>query len=466
MRVPAPHLRRPNLRRPHVSGSVIRRWLVPGIGLKRWLLVVFVGELMLALGGALLLRQVYREYDFSGPGQSVLYTVTLQFFPYWVRGVIVGVAGVGLFAYGSWRAIRVLMGPFSRPEGDQPLVEVIYQKRFLSRGPKVVVIGGGTGLSTLLRGIKEHTSNITAVVTVADDGGSSGRLREELGIPAVGDIRNCIVALADSEPLMGELLQYRFPGEGEAGLGGHTVGNLLLAAMASVQGDDFEEGVRQMNRVLAVRGQVVPATGTAVTLHARLVDGAEVVGQSEIAKSTRIDRVWLTPEDVSAGDDARRAVDEADLIVVGPGSLYTSIMPSLLLPELLAAVRASEAVKLYVCNVATQRGETQGYDLAGHLGALERHTGAGWIDVILANNRFDAKRPGGYEAEAVKLRWPPAVSAGAAGAHTHLPRLVLEDVVDPENAHHHEPARLAAAGMRVYEREAFGRHRPRVSRTA
>lgn len=448
--------------RPRISASVLRRWLEPGIGVKRWLLVVFAGELLLALAGALILRQVYRGYDFSGPGQSLLYLLTLQFLPYWGRGVIVGTLGAGLFVYGSWRAIRALMGPFLRSEGDQPLVEVIYQKRFLARGPKIVVIGGGTGLSTLLRGIKDHSSNITAVVTVADDGGSSGRLREELGIPAVGDIRNCIVALADSEPLMGELLQYRFPGSGEASLGGHTIGNLLLAAMTSVQGDDFEEGVRQMNRVLAVRGQVVPATGTAVTLHARLLDGTEVTGQSEIAKSIKIERVWLTPEDVSAGDDARRAIEEADLIVAGPGSLYTSIMPSLLLPELLTAVKASTAVRLYICNVATQRGETQGYDLADHVAAVERHTGAGWIDVVLANNQFEAKRPGGYGAEAVRLRWPPAAILTEAA----MPRLVLEDVVDPENAHHHDPARLAAAVMRIYERESFERRRSRVSRTA
>jgi len=417
---------------------------------------------LLALAGALLLRQVYREYEFSGPGQTALYLLTMQFVPYWVRGLIVATAGTALFVYGSWRSVRVLMGPFLNSEGDQPLVEVIYQKRFLARGPKIVVIGGGTGLSTLLRGIKEYTSNITAVVTVADDGGSSGRLREELGIPAVGDIRNCIAALADSEPLMTQLLQYRFPGEADASLGGHTIGNLLLAAMSSIQGDDFEEGVRQMNRVLAVRGQVVPATGTAVTLHARLLGGAEVTGQSEIAKSSRIDRVWLTPDDVAAGDDALRAIDEADLIVIGPGSLYTSIMPSLLLPELLAAVKASAAVRLYICNVATQRGETQGYDLADHVGALERHTGPDWIDAVLANNQFDARRPGGYAAEPVKLRWPPAT----IHSETALPRLVLDDVIDPDNAHHHDSARLAAAVIRVFERESFGRRHARISRTA
>ena len=450
-----------NLPRPRVSGAVLRRWLTPGIGIKRWLVVVFAGELLLALAGALILRELYRDFDF-GPGQTVLYLMTLQFLPYWVRGVVVGVAGVVLFVWGSWRAVRALMGPFLASEGDQPLVEVIYQKRFLSRGPKTVVIGGGTGLSTLLRGIKEHTSNITAVVTVADDGGSSGRLREELGIPAVGDIRNCIAALADSEPLMAELLQYRFTGGAEASLSGHTVGNLLLAAMASVQGDDFEEGVRQMNRVLAVRGQVVPATATPVTLHAQLVDGAQVSGQSEIAKATQIDRVWLMPDNVVASEDAVRAIGEADLIVIGPGSLYTSIMPSLLLPDLLNAVKGSAAVKLFICNVATQCGETEGYDLTDHLAALERHTGSGWIDAVLANNRFDARRPGDYGAEPVKLRWPPS----AVFAHTATPRLVLEDVVDPENAHHHDPARLAGAVMRVYERESYGRRRSRVQRTA
>jgi uncharacterized cofD-like protein len=445
-----------------VSASVLRRWLKPGIGIKRWLVIVFIGEFLLALAGALILRQVYRDYDFSGPGQGAMYIATLQFLPYWMRGAVVGVAGVGLFVYGSWRAVGVLMGPFRSADGDQPLVEVIYQKRFLARGPKTVVIGGGTGLSTLLRGIKEHTGNITAVVTVADDGGSSGRLRDELGIPAVGDIRNCIAALADSEPLMAELLQYRFPGEGEGSIGGHTIGNLLLAAMNSIQDGDFEEGVRKMNRVLAVRGQVVPATGTAVTLHARLQDGSEVTGQSEIGRSTKIDRVWLTPQDVTASEDARKAIDEADLIVIGPGSLYTSIMPSLLLPELMGAIRSSKAIRLYVCNVATQRGETQGYDLSDHLAALELHTGPGWIDVVLANNRFKARRRGGTKAAPVKLRWPPVT----ADVYSAPPRLILDDVVDAENSHHHESARLAAAIMRMYERETYERRRPRSARSA
>jgi uncharacterized cofD-like protein len=434
------------------------------MGIKRWIAIVFVGELCLALAGALALRQVYRDFDVPSPSQAVVSTVTLQFLPYGLRAVLLGAAGLALFGYGSWRVVRVLMGPFLSTDADQqPLVEVIYQKRFLARGPRIVVLGGGTGLSTLLRGLKEHTSNITAVVTVADDGGSSGRLREELGIPAVGDIRNCIAALADAEPVMAKLLQYRFPGDESGSLGGHTIGNLLLAAMSSVQGDDFEEAVRQMNRVLAVRGQVVPATGTPVTLHARLLDGREVVGQSEIARCTAIDRVWLTPEGVAASEDAARAIAEAELIVIGPGSLYTSIMPSLLLPEIVDAVRASAAIRLYVCNVATQLGETQEFDLADHVAALERHTSPGMIDVVLANNQFGARRPGAYTAQPVRLRWPPA---GASVAVASQPRLVLEDVVDPDNAHHHDSVRLAAAVMHIYEGESFGRRRSRVARTA
>ena len=449
-----------NSPRPRGAGSRLRRWLTPGIGIKRWLGLVFVGEFCLALAGAFLLRQFYRDVDVSGPGQAVVSGLTLQFLPYWLRGLLLAAVGLALFLYGSWRGVSVLMEPFLPVSPDQPLVEVIYQKRFLARGPRVVAIGGGTGLSTLLRGLKEYTGNITAVVTVADDGGSSGRLRTELGIPAVGDIRNCIVALADSEPLMGELLQYRFPGDGTASLGGHTIGNLLLAAMTSVQGDDFEEGVRQMNRVLAVRGQVVPATATPLVLHARLVDGREVSGQSVITGTAGIDRVWLAPADVPAGEDARRAVEEADLIVIGPGSLYTSIMPTLLLPEIATAIRLSGARRLYVCNVATQTGETEGYDLSDHLRAVEAHTGSGLIDFVLANNRFDARRPGDYSASPVKLSWP--AGRKAAG----VPRLVLEDVVDRDNAHHHDPARLAAAVMRIYERAGRSRRRAHASRSA
>lgn len=440
----------------------LRRWLTPGIGIKRWLLVVFLGLLLLALAFAHMIRQVSAQLEPESPAATLVDVATLQFLPYPLRGMVVGAIGAVLVVLGAYRVIRVVTEPFRATDGRQPLVEVIYQKRFLARGPRIVAIGGGTGLSALLRGLKEHTSNLTAVVTVADDGGSSGVLRQELGIPPVGDIRNCIAALADAEPLMSELLQYRFPAtvgsDGTAtGLGGHTVGNLLLAAMTQVEGGDFEEGVRRINRILAVRGRVVPVSPTPLTLHARRRDGTVVDGQSRIMRTTQVDRVWITPAEVDASDEAIAAIAEADLIVLGPGSLFTSLLPTLLVPAVRDAVLASPGLRMYVCNVATQEGETEGFDLAMHVDALIDHTSAGLVDVVLANNRFDARVPGEWWGGAIRLRWPPAA--------TPAPRLVLDDVVDPDNAHQHDPARLATAVLRAYEAEVGSRRRV-VSRTA
>jgi uncharacterized cofD-like protein len=461
----------------------LRRWLTPGIGVKRWLVVAFAGLLLIAIGVAHVLRQLTADLEPSDTLSTVIDVVTLQWLPYQLRGLIAGVLGVSLFGYGAYRVIRALVDPFEAWDGEQPMVEVIYQKRFLARGPRVVAIGGGTGLSMLLRGLKEHTSNLTAVVTVADDGGSSGVLRTQLGIPAVGDIRNCIVALADAEPLMGRLLQYRFPGASTAfdppdhpvsgpsapspqdsrdkemppaGLGGHAVGNLLLAALVQLEDGDFEEAVREMNRVLAVRGRVVPATATVISLCARLDDGTEVTGQSRIATTNDVDRVWVTPEDVRPTNDALEAIADAELIVIGPGSLFTSLLPALVVPGIREAIAASGALVVFVCNVATQPGETGGFDLADHLDALARH-GAGQLpDIVLANNRFDAHAPTGWLGQPVKLRWPSAASPG--------PRLVLEDLVDPDNAHHHDSERLATAVIGAWEREGGHRRRPNVSR--
>ena len=442
----------------------LRRWLTPGIGIKRWLVVVFAGLLLLAVAFAHFLRQITRDLAPTGLAGGLIDLLTLQFLPFALRGFIAATVGVGLVAFGAYRTVRVLTDPLRAPDPDQPLVELIYQKRFLSRGPRIVAIGGGTGLSTLLRGLKEHTSNLTAIVTVADDGGSSGVLRSELGIPPVGDIRNCIVALADAEPLMSEVLQYRFPDavDGEPhGLGGHALGNLLIAAMTAVEGGDFEDGIRMMNRVLAVRGQVLPVSPTPLTLHARLADGSVVDGQSQVMRTPGIERVWLTPEDVQASEDALAAIDEAELIVLGPGSLYTSLLPSLLIPAIRDAVGRATAPRIFVCNVATQEGETTGYDLAEHVDALVAHTSPTIIDIVLANNdaviRPGAGPPAGASPKAVKLRWPPASDP--------VPRLILDDVLDPDNAHHHDPARLAAAIIRAFEGEA-GIRRRTASRAA
>jgi uncharacterized cofD-like protein len=459
----------------------LRRWLTPGIGIKRWLLVVFVGLLVLALAFAHFLRQSTRDLEPGGAATALIDLLTLQFLPYPLRGLVAGAVGLALVAIGGYRVIHQLTDPLRAPDADQPLVEVIYQKRFLARGPRVVAIGGGTGLSILLRGLKEHTSNLTAIVTVADDGGSSGVLRQELGIPPVGDLRNCIAALADAEPLMSQLLQYRFPGSGavagagsggggaasepEPGLGGHAVGNLLLAAMTAIEGGDFEEGVRQLNRILAVRGRVLPATATPLTLHARCRGGSVVDGQSRIMRTGDIERVWITPDDVRPSDDALAAIADAELIVLGPGSLFTSLLPSLLIPAIRDALLATAAPIVFVCNVATQEGETEGFDLAGHLEALSAHTAPGLVDVVLANNRFDARVPTGWVAAPVRLRWPPSTGEGSAVPGGAAPRLVLDDVVDADNAHHHDPARLSAALLRVLEAETGSRRRTAV-RTA
>jgi uncharacterized cofD-like protein len=443
-----------------------RRWLQPGIGVKRWLVVVFLGLLLIALGTAHVIRQVTPTLQPGSLADSIVNVVTLGFLPFALRGLLAGAAGAMLVAIGAWRTLRAVTEPLRAAE-DQPLVEVIYQKRFLARGPRVVAIGGGTGLSTLLRGLKEHTSNITAIVTVADDGGSSGALRSELGIPPVGDIRNCIAALADAEPLMSELLGYRFPGGRQAdgvpvetepgGLGGHAVGNLIIAALTALEGGDFEEGVRRMNRVLAVRGQVLPASPTPINLHAATTDGVVVSGQSTVMRTPGIQRVWISPTEVAASEDALAAIADAEIIVLGPGSLYTSVLPVLLVPEIRDAVAAASAIRVYVCNVATQTGETSGYDLSNHVEALAAHTSPGLVDIVLANDHLD--HPDAVRrAQAVALRWPPAISP--------VPHLATDDVADEADPHHHDPARLAAAILRACEREAASLRRERVARSA
>jgi uncharacterized cofD-like protein len=444
----------------------LRRWLVPGIGVKRWLLLVFLGLVLLALGVAHFLRQATANLEPGGLAQMLLDAATLQFLPYPLRGLLAGLAGLGCVGFGAWRLARALTDPLraSQAGEDQPLVDVIYQQRFLARGPRIVAIGGGTGLSTLLRGLKGHTSNLTAIVTVADDGGSSGALRAELGIPPVGDIRNCIAALADAEPQMADLLGYRFPGGADVpgsadtaasgGLAGHALGNLLLAALTELESGDFEEAVRRMNRVLAVRGRVVPASPTPVTLHARTRDGATVLGQSAVMRTRDIERAWITPDDVRASRDAVAAIEAAEIVVMGPGSLYTSVLPVLLIPEIRDAVAASGAIRVYVCNVAMQAGETEAMDLADHVEALLAHTGPGLIDVVLANDRLE--RAGGGPGP-VALRWPPAADP--------VPHLATDDVVDGRTGHHHDPERLAVAILRACEREAAAVRRERVARS-
>lgn len=415
------------------------KWLLPGIGVKRWLLTLALGILLIGLGIGLLFRQFYL---FSG----IYRYLSLTFLPLWARGPLLILMGLGLIAVGLIGLNRALLSPFVR-DGHQ-VVEALYRHRQSSQGPKVVAIGGGHGLATLLRGLKAYTSNITAIVTVADDGGSSGRLRRALGVLPPGDFRNCIAALADDEGLITQLFHYRFPSvSADSGLDGHSFGNLFITAMAEVTGS-FERAILESSRVLAIRGEVLPSTLHNVTLMGDLREEAtgtgvrRVAGESTITQAVgTIERVYLEPDDVPAYPRAVRAILEADLVVAGPGSLYTSVLPNLLVREIAQAVAASRALRVYVCNVATQRGETEGYTVGDHVAALERHVGSGLFPVVLANDNFAYadRLPQGVEHPRLE------VPAGAPyTVHT-------ADLVDPVHPWRHDSAKLARALMRLLE---------------
>ena len=402
---------------------------------KRWLLLLLAGTSIVGLGVAYLLRDIYVSWTFP----PVFYYLTLQFIPRALRGLLFGLLGFGAIAVAIYQLNHSLLSAFVRP-GQEDVAETVYRHWQRDRGPKIVAIGGGTGLSALLRGLKEHTSNITAIVTVADDGGSSGRLRQQLGVLPPGDFRNCIAALADAESLTTQLFQYRFS-EGE-GLNGHSFGNLFIVAMAGVTGN-FERALLESSKVLAVRGQILPSTLENVTLVAELRDegalGASdgpqwVEGESHIPESGgRIERVFLQPDAVPAYPGAVRAILDADLIVAGPGSLYTSILPNLLVQDIVRAAQASRAKKVYVCNVATQPGETEGYTLGDHMAALHRHIGPNLFANVLANDTFTYTLP--------NLRGVAWVTPDHPADASY--QVFTADVVDKDYPWRHDPAKLA-----------------------
>ncbi len=416
----------------------ILKLLYPGMHLKRWILVLMLGMLVLILGVAYLLVEMYR----TAPFPEEVFWLTLQFLPRPVRAALFGTLGLTLIVWSLWKLNRSLIDALAPGRSD--IVDAIYNYRARQRGPKVVAIGGGTGLATLLRGLKDYTSNLTAIVTVADDGGSSGRLRRELGVLPPGDFRNCLVAMADVEPLMAKLFQYRF--EQGSGLDGHSFGNLFIVAMMGVTGS-FEHALRESSRVLAVRGQVLPSTLENVTLCAETEDAATVEGESQITALGRgIRRIYLQPPHPPAYPEALRAILEADLIVLGPGSLYTSLLPNLLVDGIYRALLASNALRVYVCNVATQRGETDGYGVREHVAALRRHLPRDPFHYVLANSRTDVTIPERYRSQVVTID----MSRGAP-IDFHL---VLADVVDPENPLRHDSAKLAQALIRLYYEKA------------
>jgi len=415
------------------------RWLQPGLGLKRWLLLLIAGLTLLALGVAALPRLLdfsawWRLLERTTPWLPVVLLFT-------IGGILVGLAILNLN--------RALLGAFRRASPDD-VVETVWRHRQRRRGPKIVAIGGGHGLNTLLRGLKEYTDNITAIVTVADDGGSSGKLRRDLGMLPPGDFRNCIAALSEAEGLVSQLFQYRF-GQ-DSGLDGHSFGNLYLTAMTAITGS-FVSALEESSRVLAVRGRVIPSTLIPVVLGAEVLvshppQGASpgqllrVQGESRIGELRgQVQRVYLEPEDAPAYPEAIRAILDADLIVIGPGSLYTSVLPNLLVQDLARAVSSSTATKAYVCNVATQAGETEGYDVSAHVNALRDHVGPGLFHLVLANHTFGDNPPPGEGVDWARL---PEVRPTDYG-------LVTGDLVDRQYPWRHDPAKLAVALIQCLE---------------
>lgn len=411
------------------------RWFQPGLGVKRWLGLMVLGTALIGLGLALLLLQIYR----ASPDSELLYFLSLQVLPRWLRVALFSLSGIGLLLLAVVRLNRALLAPYS--SRGRPLVEVVAEHRRLGRGPRIVAVGGGTGLATLLRGLKQHSTNLTAIVTMADDGGSSGRLRRSLGLPPPGDLRNCLAALADDEKMMTQLFQYRFR-EGEE-LEGHSFGNLFIAALAGVTGS-FDRGLLEAERVLTIRGRVLPSTLQDVSLLADKtpvmdVQAVRIEGESRISGAPgRIRHVYLEPNDPQAYPLTLQALLNAEMIVLGPGSLYTSLLPNLLVPDIAHAIRASRAFKVYVCNVATQPGETDGYGLVDHMRAIEGHVGSGLVDLVLVNDKQAGDLP--PQIERVQAESGPL----ATPVHS-------ADLVDPQQPWRHDANKLAETLIALLE---------------
>jgi uncharacterized cofD-like protein len=341
----------------------ILKWLYPGIGIKRWMGLSAFGAILLIIGS-------------SGLQSRQFFIIRILDLSILLLGIIILILGIKRLTHAFIAAVI----PASR---ENELVDILYQRKQLARGPKIVAVGGGTGLATLLVGLKEYTSNITAIVTVADDGGSSGRIRQQFDILPPGDIRNCLVALADASTMMRDLFQFRFEEGSE--LAGHNFGNLFITVMTRLTGD-FEKAIRETSKVLALRGQVIPSTLNNVVLIASHTDGSVTEGEDRIPKANKpIATVYLRPAGSEATPEALRAIREADLIVLGPGSLYTSIIPNLLIKDITEGIAASRAIKVYVCNVMTQPGETDGYSASNHIKALIEHSHPALIDYCIVN---------------------------------------------------------------------------------
>ena len=420
------------------------KWLYPGMKFKRWLFLFAIGVILTGMGLAVVFNYKYLDsfeellfyaaYTMTG---TYDYTVTA------IVGSIVIVCGVLIMLLATRMIIRSLITVLV-PDKSGRLVDMIYEHRRLDKGPNITVVGGGTGLSVLLRGMKEVTRNVTAVVTVADDGGSSGRLREEFNVIPPGDLRNCLVALADTEPMMEKLFQYRFTGNSD--LAGHSFGNLFITAMTEVTGD-IEQALKESSRVLAVKGRVFPATTAKVRLSATMDDGSVVDGESQIPLvHKRIKRVHIFPRQVEAVPSTLKAIREAEVIVLGPGSLYTSVIPNLLVEDIAREIRESSAIKIYICNVMTQPGETDDYTASMHVRALIEHGGNGIVDYVLVNNKPISQEM--QEHYAREGQYPVLVDENAI-ADLGV-KCFKADIIDDSKMIHHDSLKLAHQVMEIY----------------
>lgn len=365
-------------------------WLIPGLQVKRWFALIFIGATMMAFGFLILcdIKPVFYTMEFV---RKIAMNISTE----WVAFTII-MFGAAMFFKG-WQKTNLSILDLNNGREKETILEALYRRRKLNRGPKIVAIGGGTGLSMLLKGIKHITNNITAVVTVGDDGGSSGRLREGMGILPPGDIRNCIAALADDEDLITKLFQYRFK-SGE-GLEGHSFGNLFLTALCAITGD-MVRAVKESSNVLSIRGRVLPSTLDDMKLVAEMEDGRIIRGESNIPEAHgKVKRLFTDPVDCKPLEDVITAIKEADLIIMGPGSLYTSVIPNLLIEEIAREVVASNAKKIYVCNIMTQPGETDNYSVSDHVSAMMRHANARkLVDAVLVNDFIPANLASKYKA--------------------------------------------------------------------
>ncbi|MCD6094224.1 MAG: YvcK family protein [Candidatus Omnitrophica bacterium] len=399
------------------------KWLYPGMRIKRWICLCTLGIIMITSGAV---RWASAE------------------FPIKQSGLLLVIGGIGAVILSIEKIIKVFINVLL-PKQEEKIVDIIYQKRQLRWGPKIVAIGGGTGLSTLLHGVKKYTENITAIVTVTDTGGSSGRLTKQFNMLPPGDIRNCLVALAETEPLMKNLFNYRFK---NGDLSGHSFGNLFIAALTDVTGD-FEEAIRKSSEVLAIQGKVVPSTLENVSLIARGKNGRVIEGETNITKANlSIERVFLKPDNCQPTFEAIQAIEDAELIILGPGSLYTSVIPNLLIRKIQEAIKKSKAIKVYVCNVMTQSGETDGYTAFEHLAAIIKHTypqivnycvinSAPVPDELLAKYRQENAYPVVLDTERIRKR-------GYA--------VVQGDIIDTSNYVRHNSEKLAALLINLLQR--------------